>query len=148
MRILLTVTNDLTYDQRMQRIATTLARAGYDVALVGRERPQAALLDEKPFRQYRLRCRFHKGFAFYAEYNLRLFLHLMRTPFDAVGVVDLDTLPAGTLSSLWRRKVRVFDAHEYFTEVPEVVHRPVVKAFWGLVAKLFLPFFKHQYRII
>ncbi|MFZ4635214.1 MAG: glycosyltransferase family 4 protein [Saprospiraceae bacterium] len=147
MRILLTVTNDLTYDQRMQRIATTLSQAGYDVALVGRERPQSAPLEDRLFGQYRLHCLFNTGFAFYAEYNLRLLAHLMRTPFDAVGVVDLDTLPAGTLASLWRRKVRVFDAHEYFTEVPEVVHRPVVKAFWELVAKSFLPFFKHAYTV-
>jgi glycosyltransferase involved in cell wall biosynthesis len=147
MRIFLTVTNDLTYDQRMQRIATTLARAGYCVTLVGREWPHSAPLEDRIFGQHRLRCRFNTGFAFYAEYNFRLFLHLMRAPFDAVGVVDLDTLPAGTLAALLRRKVRVFDAHEYFTEVPEVVDRPFVKSFWQLVAKVFLPFYQHAYTV-
>lgn len=147
MRIFLTVTNDLTYDQRMQRIATTLAQAGYAVTLVGRERPHSAPLEDRIFSQYRLRCRYNTGFAFYAEYNFRLFLHLMRARFDAVGVVDLDTLPAGTLAALWRRKVRVFDAHEYFTEVPEVVDRPFVKSFWQIVAKVFLPSYKHAYTV-
>ena len=34
-RIVFTVTNDLTYDQRMHRICTTLQDAGYQVTLVG-----------------------------------------------------------------------------------------------------------------
>ena len=36
-RIIFTVTNDLRYDQRMQRICTTLSAEGYEVALIGRQ---------------------------------------------------------------------------------------------------------------
>lgn len=146
-RILLTVTNDLTYDQRMQRIGATLAAAGHQVELIGRALPHSAPLTEQPFGQRRLRCRFQKGFLFYAEYNVRLWLYLMRAPCDAVGSVDLDTLPAGCLATLLRRKKRVFDAHEYFTEVPEVVHRPFVKFFWETVARVCLPFYRHAYTV-
>jgi hypothetical protein len=36
-KLAFTVTNDLNYDQRMQRICGTLANAGYDVLLIGRK---------------------------------------------------------------------------------------------------------------
>ncbi|MEO6039058.1 MAG: glycosyltransferase [Saprospiraceae bacterium] len=147
MRILCTVTNDLSYDQRMQRICTSLAAQGYAVQLVGRQLPQSMPLVDRPFEQKRLRCRFHRGFLFYAEYNLRLFIYLLTARYDAVCSVDLDTLVAGCCATLLRRKKRVFDAHEYFTEVPEVVHRPVVRAFWELVARCCLPFYRQAYTV-
>jgi glycosyltransferase involved in cell wall biosynthesis len=146
-RIILTVTNDLTYDQRMQRIAATLADAGYAVELVGRALPHSLPLDDQPFTQRRLRCRFRKGILFYAEFNLRLFAYLMRARFDAVGTVDFDTLPAGALAGWLRRKKRVFDAHEYFTEVPEVQGRRLVKAFWAGIGRIFLPLYRHAYTV-
>ncbi len=147
MNIICTITNDLTYDQRMQRICSSLAAHGYKVQLVGRELPQSLPLALRPFSQKRLRCRFHRGFAFYAEYNLRLFFYLLTARYDAVCSIDLDTLAAGCVATLIRRKKRVFDAHEYFTEVPEVVHRPLVKAFWAGMARCCLPFYKHAYTV-
>ena len=36
-KIIFTVTNDLTYDQRMLRICTTLAKENYEIQLVGRQ---------------------------------------------------------------------------------------------------------------
>jgi len=147
MTIICTVTNDLSYDQRMQRICSSLAAHGYEVQLVGREMPQSLPLPIQPFVQKRLRCRFHRGFAFYAEYNLRLFFYLLTARCDAVCSIDLDTLAAGCVATLLRRKKRVFDAHEYFTEVPEVVYRPLVKTFWALVARCCLPFYRHAYTV-
>ncbi len=147
MILLFTVTNDLTYDQRMHRICDSLARHGYTVQLIGRQRPQSVPLVTKAYGQKRLRCRFEKGFAFYAEYNLRLFVYLLTARYDAVCSIDLDTLAAGCCATLLRRKERVFDAHEYFTEVPEVVDRKLVRAFWGLVAWLCLPFYRHAYTV-
>lgn len=146
-KICLTVTNDLTYDQRMQRIARSLQQAGYQVVLIGRCLPDSEPLQSESFQQVRLKCRFNKGFLFYAEYNVRLLYWLLRADLDAVGTVDLDTLAAGGIAGVLRRKIRVFDAHEYFTEVPEVVHRRFVKVFWGLVARLFLPFYKYAYTV-
>src|SRR5664279_4961064 len=114
MTILFTVTNDLSYDQRMQRICSSLAAQGYTVELVGRQRPKSVALRVQPFGQKRLRCRFDRGIAFYAEYNLRLFAYLLTARYDAVCSIDLDTLAAGCCATLLRRKKRVFDAHEYF----------------------------------
>ena len=147
MKILFTVTNDLSYDQRMHRICGTLAANGHTVTLIGRALPSSIPLEIKPFEQKRLACFFQTGFAFYAEYNLRLFLFLLFARYNAVCSIDLDTLPAGCFASLLRGKKRVFDAHEYFTEVPEVIHRPFVKVFWSLVARICLPHYKHAYTV-
>jgi len=145
--IICTVTNDLTYDQRMHRICGTLAQNGYRVVLLGRQLPHSVPQEAMAFEQHRLCCRFNRGFLFYAEFNLRLWIYLMRAEYDAVCSVDLDTLPAGCLASLLRRKKRLFDAHEYFTEVPEVTNRPVVKFFWSTVARFCLPFYRHAYTV-
>ncbi len=148
MRIIFSVTNDLSYDQRMQRICASLAAHGHDVLLVGRALPHSIPLIDNPFRQKRLRCFFKKGFLFYGEYNVRLFFFLLFfKPYDAVCSIDLDTLPAGFLASLLRRKKRVFDAHEYFSEVPEVVGRPFVKAFWERLARWILPHYRFAYTV-
>ncbi len=145
--IICTVTNDLSFDQRMQRICGTLADRGYRVVLLGRELPHSLPLETRNFEQHRLRCRFNRGMLFYAEFNLRLWWHLMRANYDAICSVDLDTLPAGCLAGIIRRKKRVFDAHEYFTEVPEVTGRPVVKFIWSAVTRLCLPFYQLAYTV-
>jgi glycosyltransferase involved in cell wall biosynthesis len=145
--IVFTVTNELSFDQRMARICTVLANAGYAVTLIGRERPNAPELEQKGYAQLRLRCFFNKGVAFYAEYNLRLFAYLLFARYDVVCSIDLDTLAAGAFSTLIRRKKRVFDAHEYFTEVPELVNRPFVRSVWAAIARVFLPFYTHAYTV-
>jgi glycosyltransferase involved in cell wall biosynthesis len=147
MTIIFSVTNDLTYDQRMHRICGSLAANGHAVTLVGRALSESIPLGNKAFGQKRLRCFFRKGFAFYAEFNLRLFFFLLFAKYDAVCSIDLDTLSAGCFASLLRGKKRVFDAHEYFTEVPEVVGRPFVKSFWEMVARICLPFYRHAYTV-
>jgi glycosyltransferase involved in cell wall biosynthesis len=133
-KIIFTVTNDLSYDQRMIRICSTLATAGYEVELVGRKRRSSVPLPERPFRQTRLACRFEKGKLFYIWYNLRLFFFLLFKKADIISAVDQDTLLPCTLVARIRSLKLVFDAHEYFTEVPEVVHRPFTKKIWHWVS--------------
>ena len=76
-RIYFTVTNDLTYDQRMQRICTSLAENGYEVTLVGYNKPTSLPFVNKKYKQKRIHCWFLKGKSFYTEYNVRLFLYLL-----------------------------------------------------------------------
>ncbi len=123
----------------MIRICSTLVTAGYDVLLVGRKRKNSEELTERPFAQKRFSCIFDKGFLFYAEYNLRLFLFLMKRDVDLINSIDLDTLSAGALVAGFRDKKLVYDAHEYFTEVPELVGRPLVKTFWAQIASIYIP---------
>ena len=70
--IFFTVTTELTYDQRMIRICSSLASAGYDITLVGRKLKSSIPLSAQPFKQKRINCFFEKGKLFYAEYNIRL----------------------------------------------------------------------------
>lgn len=145
--IYFTVTNDLSFDQRMHRICASLAAHGYLVTLVGRRKSGSRPLEDKPFRQRRLYCIFEKGFLFYAEYNLRLFLFLLFKKMDAVCAIDLDTiLPCLAVSAL-KSVPRVYDAHEYFTELKEVKSRPVVKSFWLGIERACVPRFTLGYTV-
>lgn len=137
-KIILTVTNDLVYDQRMQRICGTLKNNGYNVELVGRAFKDSKRITRYNFDQRRLKCFFKKGVMFYAEFNLRLFLFLLLNHFDIVCGCDLDTLPAAVLAAKLKRKKVVYDAHEYFPESPELIGRTFKQNIWYLIEKLFI----------
>jgi len=139
MRIVCTVTNDLAQDQRMDRICTSLVRAGHEVTLVGRLLPDSKPLPDKGYRQHRIRCRHHGGKRFYAEYNYRLVREIKGWSYDAVCAVDLDTLLAGVRLTAGGRAKLVFDAHEWFSETPEVVGRPLVRGLWRGLGKALVP---------
>lgn len=146
-KIIFTVINDLTYDQRMHRICDTLAKAGYEVHLIGRILPNSKPFSSFSFQTQRLRCWSRQGKGFYIEYNIRLFFFLLFQKFDAVCAIDLDTiLPAYGVSRL-KRKICIYDAHEYFTEVPEVVERPRVQKIWEKVAQWTIPNLTHCYTV-
>lgn len=138
-KIICCVTNDLSYDQRMIRICNSLSALGYEVLLCGRQLPNSIPLEKKLFSQHRITCHFNKGKFFYIEYNIRLFFFLLNQKFDSVNAVDLDTALATLIASKIKRKKLVYDAHELFTEVPEVINRPFTKAVWLFVEKLFIP---------
>ncbi|MGK0364392.1 MAG: glycosyltransferase involved in cell wall biosynthesis [Saprospiraceae bacterium] len=146
-KIIATVTNDLSYDQRMIRICTSLTQAGYEVQLVGRKRANSKSLTPQSFQQKRLSCHFDKGKLFYLEYNIRLFLFLLFARFDIVNSIDLDTILPGFFISKLKGKTCVYDAHEYFTEVPEVVMRPKIQRFWKGVERLTVPRLKYCYTV-
>jgi glycosyltransferase involved in cell wall biosynthesis len=146
-RIIFTVTNDLSYDQRMQKICRSLSHAGYAVELVGRQRDFSIPLAAESFEQTRLKCIFNKGKLFYIEYNIRLLIYLTFSQFDAACAVDLDTIaPVYIIGKLKGAKL-VYDAHEYFTEVPEVVRRPQVQKVWQWIEKIFVPLFDAAYTV-
>lgn len=146
-RILFTVTNDLTYDQRMQRICTALSNAGYECELIGRARKQSIQLPKQVFKQTRLKCWFEAGFAFYAEYNMRLFFYLLFHRFDAVCSIDLDTILPGYFTAKLKGKPHVYDAHEYFSQMQEIVSRPFVHKVWLGIERFMMPRIKHGYTI-
>ncbi len=138
-KIAISVTNDLNQDQRMHRICNSLHSNGYDVILIGRERNSSQELLHQGFNQKRLKCWFDKGALFYLEYNIRLFLFLLFLDIDIVYSVDLDSLASGGLASILKRKKLIYDAHEYFVEVPELEGSVFKKWAWNLVARLFIP---------
>lgn len=139
LRLVFTVTTDLNYDQRMQRICGSLARAGYDVVLVGRQWPASEPLTPQPYQQHRLHCRFTRGKLFYLEYNLRLLGYLLGCRAAAWCAIDLDTALPVWLRARLGGQPFLYDAHELFTETPEVVARPRVQSLWRRVERFIVP---------
>jgi glycosyltransferase involved in cell wall biosynthesis len=131
----------------MIRICTSLAAAGYAVTLVGRETQGSLPLTERPFRQHRLKMWSGQGKLFYLEYHFRLFFYLLTQKMDGICAIDLDSiLPCYFISRL-RRIPRVYDAHELFCEMQEVVTRPFVYKIWKAVERYTVPAFRHGYTV-
>jgi len=146
-RLVFTVTNDLSYDQRMIRICGSLSGAGYHVTLVGRKQRNSAPLADQKFFQKRLWCFFEKGKRFYIEYNIRLFFFLLFKKMDLIGAIDLDTILPCFLVSKWKGIKRVYDAHELFCEMKEIVNRPAIYKIWKKIERITVPKFKYGYTV-
>ncbi len=146
-KIVFTVTNDITYDQRMQRICTSVAETGFEVWLIGRKLSTSTPLPSFNFRTKRLSCFFNKGFAFYAEYNIRLFFFLLFSKSHCLCAIDLDTIVPVYFVSWLKNIKRVYDAHELFTEQKEIVTRLKVHKIWMSIEQFCVPKFKHGYTV-
>lgn len=146
-KIVLAVFNDPNFDQRMIRIAESLISAGYQVLLIGVLHPDSIPLTHRPFRQIRLSAFFRKGKARYFEFNLRLFFKLLFSPADLICAIDLDTIVPVYWVSRLRKISRVYDAHEWFSEMKEVVTRPGIFRIWKWVEKTYLPRFPNGYTV-
>lgn len=138
--ISITVINDLVTDQRMHRIAETLVQERFHVSVTGRKLRNSLSLSDTSFSQRRFRMLFTRGPLFYGFFNLRLFfrLLLMRRPSLFIAI-DLDTLLANFLVSRIRKVPLLYDSHEYFTEVPELVNRPRTRKIWEQMEKALVP---------
>ncbi len=135
-RAIVSVTNDLATDNRVHRTCTALVHLGYDVLLVGRKLPGSAAI-QRSYATRRFRLLFNKGPLFYAEYNLRLFLLLLFAKAELLVANDLDTLLANHLGRRGRKLV--YDTHEFYTEVPELVRRPFVRSVWLRIERWIFP---------
>ncbi len=145
--ILFTVTNDLNYDQRMIRICTSLVQNGYNITLIGVKNNDSTALAYKKYNQKRISLLFKKGPAFYIEYNVKLFFYLLFKKADAICCIDLDTILPVYFASVIKRKKRIYDAHEYFSQMKEVVLRPRIYKIWHWIEKTFVPKFTNGYTV-
>ncbi len=131
----------------MDRICDTLATAGYLVTMVGREKANSLPIVPKKYVQKRLRCLFSKGQLFYAEFNIRLLFHLLFKRMDAICCVDLDTILPALIISVVKKVQRIYDAHELFCEMKEVVSRPPVYKIWKRIEHFCVPRFVYGYTV-
>ena len=146
-RVYCTVTNDLNFDQRMIRICTSLANAGFSVTLVGREDRGSLPLDNRPYRQHRLKMWTRRGKLFYVEFHFRLFVYLLGRKMDVICAIDLDSILPCYFVSRLRRIPRVYDAHELFCEMQEVMSRPFIHRMWKKVERFAVPRFRIGYTV-
>jgi len=145
--IILAVTNDLFTDQRVHRVAQSLVKAGCRVTLVGRVLPASQAIPQRSYSTHRFKMLFHKGILFYGSYNLRLLFYLFFQKTQAIVANDLDSLPACFITAKLKQIPLIYDSHEYFTEVPELINRKFVRSFWLRLENFILPRIKYSYTV-
>ena len=145
-RILVSVTNDLVTDQRVHKVCTFLHENDFEVTLIGRKLKNSLIVN-RVYNTKRFKLLFNKGAMFYANYNLRLFFFLLFHKSDILLSNDLDTLLPNYLVSKIKKAKLVYDSHEYFTEVPELINRPKVKRIWEKIESSIFPTLKSVYTV-
>jgi glycosyltransferase involved in cell wall biosynthesis len=138
-KITVSVISDLTTDQRVIRICTTLQQMGFEVRVIARCFKNSLVLDNYSFSASRIKCHFNKGFLQYAEFNIKLFFKLLFIKTDYFLANDLDTLlPIYLVSKLKNKKI-FYDTHEYFTGVPELKHNHTKRKIWKWIEDKIFP---------
>ncbi len=160
-KVIVSVINDLNTDRRVDKNCMALVKCGYEVLLVGRRKIDSQTMENREYKCHRMNLLFEKGAFFYAEYNIRLFFLLLYHKSDLLFANDLDTLLPNFIVSKIKRNKLIFDSHEYFTGVPELQDRALVRNIWKTIERFILPrlykmitvndsiagLFKNEYRI-
>jgi glycosyltransferase involved in cell wall biosynthesis len=142
-RVSFSVTNCICFDQRVLKTAGTLRILDCDITIIGRRLGKCCDSDSIPFSTKRFRMLFRKTFLFYMFFNIRLFFYLLFNKFELLVANDLDTLLPNYLVSKLKRVNLVYDSHEYFTGVPELNDRALVKWVWKTIEKRIFPHIKY-----
>ena len=133
------------YDRRLQRIADALISEGYQITWISRQQSAKA----KPISgltHYLIDTHFKSGPLFYLEYNWRILKALRQIKPDYINAIDLDTIPGCSAAKGSTQKL-IFDAHEIYYEVPELINKPLKKAIWKAAARHYLPALKLSYTV-
>lgn len=134
-KLVILVTNDIHQDQRMHRIATSLS-SYFEVTIVGRVKPTSQRLDTNlPYHIYRHNCTSESGIRFYAEIALKHFQYLNEIKPEIVYAVDADTLMPATIYKKKSNCKLIYDAHEWFVEVPELQGEMTKKYIWKVIER-------------
>ncbi|MFH0757484.1 MAG: glycosyltransferase [Bacteroidota bacterium] len=143
-RVYISVINDLVTDQRLQRVANLLVDQGLQVTCIGRRlkgSPDTGLV-RYTIRRYRMLI--NNGPLFYTCFNTRLFFTLLFALRPSLFIAnDLDTLPASFLAGRIRGVKLIYDSHEFFTQVPELIHRKRVQSVWKWIEHRIVPRLEH-----
>ena len=150
--VLISAINDLTVDQRLHKVASSLKKNDFEPHLTGIKYRKSLKIEGRPYKTSRFGMIFKKGPAFYAEFNVRLFFFLIMNKSDILLSNDLDTLPANYLAyllkKLFSKRIKlVYDSHELFTELPELNGRPFTRNIWLILEKVLVPSLKNAYTV-
>ena len=146
-KIFISTTNDITTDNRVNKVAVLLQDLGFEVTWIGRELPTSKELS-RSYGTDRMKLWFTKGGLFYAEFQLRLFLKLLfECNRNSILLAnDLDTLLPNFLISRFFGIPLVYDSHEYFCGVPEIQGR-WVKRVWLGIERFVFPRLQHIWTV-
>lgn len=139
MKIAVLVSNDLSFDQRVQKTCRVLESAGHTVHLLGRELANSVPY-EGPGTYTRFKLRFNSGILFYVSLQIALYKWLSRNDYDCIWSNDLDTLLPAVLVGGKMGKPVVYDSHEYFTEAAGLTNAPLKRRIWLAVEKMTIPY--------
>lgn len=146
-KAIVSVINDLSTDQRVHKVCTTLHSLGFEVTLVGRKQKKSFPLNERTYKTKRMFLLFEKGPFFYLEYQKRLFFYLLFHQADVLVSNDLDTLLPNYLISKLKNVPLVYDSHELFCEVPELQNNLFKKSIWKKVERWIFPKLKYVFTV-
>lgn len=142
-KVIVSVINDLVTDQRVDRTCSVLLECNYDVLLIGRVQKNSKPLVNRLYNCKRMKLLFEQGVLFYLFFNIRLFFVLLFTKAHILVSNDLDTLLPNYLVSKLKGIKLIYDSHEIFCEVPELVNNPGKKRMWELLEKWIVPKLKY-----
>lgn len=146
-RVIVSVINDLSTDQRVHKTCNTLHALGYNVLLVGRKQRKSQPLLPRRYKVKRMPLIFEKGMLFYLEYQIRLFWVLISHHSSILVSNDLDTLLPNYIVSRLKRRELVYDTHELFCEVPELQYRPLKRGIWKFIERHIFPHLKYIFTV-
>ncbi|HEV7232278.1 MAG TPA: glycosyltransferase [Bacteroidia bacterium] len=147
MKAIVSVINDLSTDQRVDKVCGSLHEIGYEVVLVGRRRRSSIRLDARSYATVRMFLLFERGPLFYLFFQLRLFLYLLFHRADVLVSNDLDTLLPNFLASRLKGCPLVYDTHELFCEVPELQTSPLKRSIWKSIERFIFPKLKYVFTV-
>ena len=119
-------TSQYPFDQRIQRIRTTMEDMGAAVNVWDRKTPK--------YEGGRISTRMTRGPGFYFEYNRQISHLVNQDGSDLVYAADIDVMPGlmwGLRGAV--EKPVVLDLHEWYPEVIELVNKPLKRLFWRWV---------------
>ncbi len=132
LKIYVLVSTDISHDQRVIRIATSLSQH-YEVMVVGHQKADSQVPAHYAFDAQLLATNANKGPRFYFELNRAMIASCSDQHIDILICNDPDTLCAGLQI---RRKTKcqlVYDSHELFTDVPELRGKHLKKSIWRYI---------------
>ena len=138
-KITVSVISDLTTDQRVIRICSSLQQMGFEVLVIARSFKNSLPLDKYNFKATRIKCYFKKGVMQYAEFNFKLFFKLLFCKTNYFLANDLDVLIPNFIIGKIRNKKIFYDTHEYFTGVPELKNSPLKRRTWKFFENCIFP---------
>ncbi len=130
--IFIVSTSIADYDRRLQRVIQSLLDWDYSVHWISR-----GTCVMEGLIHHSIQSTSKSGISFYRELNVAMSAELRKHKPKLIYAVDLDSL-WGVFRAKAGAKV-IFDSHEYFTEVPELLSKPLKKWIWSKVADWYIP---------